>query len=174
MFQSDFLIFAILFISADPNVSVCHLSYPFGFMLIYTFYYEYNYRMKNYRADIIQYAKRKYKTRPEHLWARHPNYVVLRRDDNAKWYGIIMDVPRVRLGLGGDESVDILNVKCDAGMYDFLRGVPGILRGYHMGGTWVSVLLDGTIEISQIKILLDNSYNLVCGKKSVGYDLKNS
>lgn len=143
-------------------------------MLIYTFYYEYNYRMKNYRADIIQYAKRKYKTRPEHLWARHPNYVVLRRDDNAKWYGIIMDVPRVRLGLGGDESVDILNVKCDAGMYDFLRGVPGILRGYHMGGTWVSVLLDGTTEISQIKILLDNSYNLVCGKKSVGYDLKNS
>lgn len=143
-------------------------------MLIYTFYYEYNYRMKNYRTDIIQYAKRKYKTRTEHLWARHPNYVVLRRDDNAKWYGIIMDVPRVRLGLGGDESVDILNVKCDAGMYDFLRGVPGILRGYHMGGTWVSVLLDGTIEISQIKILLDNSYNLVCGKKSVGYDLKNS
>lgn len=117
--------------------------------------------MESYRPDIIQYAKRKYKTRSEYLWARHPNYVVLRRDDNAKWYGIIMDVPRVRLGLTGADAVDILNVKCDMGMYDFLRGVPGILRGYHMGGTWVSVLLDGSVSLPQIYALLDNSYKLV-------------
>ena len=108
--------------------------------------------MESYRPDIIQYAKRKYKTRPEYLWARHPDYAVLRREDNAKWYGIIMNVPRARLGLTGADAVDILNVKCDMGMYDFLRDVPGILRGYHMGGTWVSV---------QIYALLDNSYKLV-------------
>lgn len=117
--------------------------------------------MESYRPDIIQYAKRKYKTRPEYLWARYPDYAVLRREDNAKWYGIIMNVPRARLGLTGADAVDILNVKCDMGMYDFLRDVPGILRGYHMGGTWVSVLLDGSVSLPQIYALLDNSYKLV-------------
>ena len=117
--------------------------------------------MESYRPDIIQYAKRKYKTRPEYLWARHPDYAVLRREDNAKWYGIIMNVPRTRLGLTGVDAVDILNVKCDMGMYEFLRDVPGILRGYHMGGTWVSVLLDGSVDIDQVWALVNASYNIV-------------
>ena len=102
-----------------------------------------------------------YKTQPEYLWARDPNYAVLRRSDNRKWYGIIMDVPRVRLGLAGDGVVDILNVKCAPGLYSLLDKRDGILRGYHMGGTWVSILLDGSIELSQIYAMLHNSYDLV-------------
>ena len=120
---------------------------------------------KSYRPDILKYAKNKYKTSPEYLWAIHPHYAVLRRSDNRKWYGIIMDVPRVRLGLAGDGVVDILNVKCPAGLYELVKnGFHGILRGYHMGGTWVSILLDGSVERNQIYALLDNSYKLVATK----------
>lgn len=115
----------------------------------------------SYRENILQYVKRKYKTHPEYLWARYPTDAVLRRDDNRKWYGIIMNVPRARLGLSGNDAIDILNVKCDAGLYDFLCGEPGFLRGYHMGGKWISVLLDGTVATAQIFALLDNSYKLV-------------
>lgn len=116
---------------------------------------------KSLREQILQYATRKYSTAPEYLWARYPTYAVLRRNDNRKWYGVIMNVPRMRLGLDGNENVDILNIKCDADFYDFLRGENIILRGYHMGGTWGSVLLDGTVKINQIYALLDNSYKLV-------------
>ena len=119
---------------------------------------------KSYRDDILKYAAKMYKTQPEYLWARDPNYAVLRRSDNRKWYGVIMDVPCVRLGLAGDGVVDILNVKCDPGLYSLLDKRDGILRGYHMGGTWVSILLDGSVERNQIYALLDNSYKLVATK----------
>ena len=116
---------------------------------------------KSYRDDILKYAAKMYKTQPEYLWARDPNYAVLRRSDNRKWYGIIMDVPRARLGMDGDGIVDILTVKCAPGLYSLLDKRDGILRGYHMGGTWVSILLDGSIELSQIYAMLRNSYDLV-------------
>ena len=76
-----------------------------------------------------------------------------------------MDVPRVRLGMDGDEIVDILNVKCAPGLYELVKNdFHGILRGYHMGGTWISIVLDGSVERSQIYALLDNSYKLVATK----------
>ena len=62
------------------------------------------------------------------------------------------------------DVVDILNVKCDPGLYSLLDKRDGILRGYHMGGTWVSILLDGSVERNQIYALLDNSYKLVATK----------
>ena len=122
---------------------------------------------KSYRDDILKYAAKMYKTQPEYLWARDPNYAVLRRSDNRKWYGIIMDVPRARLGVAGEGTVDILNVKCDPGLYSLLDKRDGILRGYHMGGTWVSIMLDGSIELSQIYALMRSSYVLVGPRKKL-------
>lgn len=124
-------------------------------------------KQSSYRDEILRYAMDKYGTRPEYLWARCPNYAILRRADNKKWYGAILDVPRERLGLAGTDVVDVLNVKCDAGLYAFINGESGILRGYHMGGTWVSVLLDGTVAREQIFALLDASYKLVGPRKKV-------
>ena len=116
---------------------------------------------KSYRANIFKYVQKTYGTTPEYLWQKYPEYAVLRRMDNRKWYAILMSVPRNRLGLDGNDVVDILNIKTDAGLYDFLCGEPGFLRGYHMGGKWISVLLDGTVATAQIFALLDNSYKLV-------------
>lgn len=71
----------------------------------------------NLREDILRYARDKYKTEPEYLWRRFPRYAVLRHDDNRKWYGLIMDVPRKNLGLQSKERVDILNVKLSDPFY---------------------------------------------------------
>lgn len=116
---------------------------------------------KSYRANIFKYVQKTYGTTPEYLWQKYPEYAVLRRMDNRKWYAILMPVPRNRLGLDGNDVVDVLNIKTDADLYDFLCGEPGFLRGYHMGGKWISVLLDGTVTTAQIFALLDNSYKLV-------------
>jgi predicted DNA-binding protein (MmcQ/YjbR family) len=116
------------------------------------------------REKIYSFAAEKYGVEPEYLWKRFPGYAVLRRSSNSKWFAIIMDVPKSRLGISNDaDRVDIMNVKID----DFndleaLLFKPGILRGYHSGrGNWISVLLDGTVDFKLICDLLDSSYSAV-------------
>ncbi|MCD8153412.1 MAG: MmcQ/YjbR family DNA-binding protein [Clostridiales bacterium] len=118
------------------------------------------------RQQIFDYAKEKYGTTPEYLWARYPSYAVLRHQDNEKWYGIVMDVPKNKLGLQGTDVVDVLDVKCDPVMIDMLRQSPGFLPGYHMNKTnWLTIFLDGTVSDDQILDLLDMSYQMTAMKK---------
>lgn len=119
-----------------------------------------------FREDVLRYAHDKYKTEPEYLWRRFPRYAVLRHDNNRKWYGLIMDVPRENLGLHGKERVDILNVKLSDPSYaDMLIRQEGYFKGYHISrGNWVSVLLDGTVAMKEIHSLMDESF-IVTSKK---------
>ncbi|MCR5782853.1 MAG: MmcQ/YjbR family DNA-binding protein [Clostridia bacterium] len=112
------------------------------------------------REQIYSYVKEKYSAKPEFLWARYPDCAVFRHADNRKWFGIIMDVRRSRLGLEGDDLVDVLNVKLSDPMFaDFLARQPGYCRAYHMNKrSWVSVLLDGSVPFEDITWLIDESY----------------
>lgn len=122
--------------------------------------------VKTLREDVLRYAKGKYRTEPEHLWRRFPHYAVLRHEDNRKWYGLIMDVPRENLGLHGEGRVDILNVKlADTAYADMLIHQNGYFKGYHISrGNWVSVLLDGTVPMKDIQSLLAESYTVTSKK----------
>ena len=119
-----------------------------------------------YRQDILEYAKMQYHTEPECLWMRYPNYAVLRHSDNKKWYAVIMDVSADKLGLPGNEKVDILNVKCDPLMIGSLRMEKGIMPSYHMNkGSWISVLLDGSVDKELVFGLLQMSYEQTKAKQ---------
>lgn len=48
---------------------------------------------------------------PDYPWG--DENAVLRHTGNKKWYGLIMEVRRDRIGLQCDGTIDILNVKCD-------------------------------------------------------------
>ncbi len=118
------------------------------------------------RQTIFQYVKQQYGTEPEYLWLKYPSYAVLRRQDNQKWYGIVMDVPREKLGLPGTDVVDILDVKCEPMFADLLRQSPGFFPGYHMNKkTWISILLDGTVSDERIFDLLDASFQATADKR---------
>ena len=92
------------------------------------------------KEDLLQYAAKQYGTKPECLWLSKPNYAVLRHNDNRKWYAVLMDVPREKLGLSGEDSIDILNVKCDPLLAGSLRMEAGILPAYHMNrDNWITV-----------------------------------
>lgn len=112
------------------------------------------------REALTAHIKKKYKAQPEYLWMRFPEYAVFRHEDNRKWFAIIMDLPKNRLGLNGEAVVDVLNVKVgDPFFADLLVGQAGIFRGYHISrGNWISVLLDGTVGFDEICGLLDESY----------------
>ena len=110
--------------------------------------------------SVCSYIKKEYDTDPEYLWSRFPGYAVFRHLDNRKWFAIIMDVPRNRLGLEGDERVDIINLKLsDPMLIDFLTHEEGYLIGYHISnGNWISILLDGTVPLKDICNWIDESF----------------
>lgn len=114
--------------------------------------------MKN---DVIKFIKQEYGAEPEYLWKKYPTFCVFRHVDNQKWFCLMGTLPRKILGAYGDGAVDFINVKCDKENTDFLRGVPGILPAYHMNKqNWITVLLDGTIPIKNVKKLIQDSFGL--------------
>ena len=117
------------------------------------------------RQDVLEYAANQYGTQAEYLWANAPNYAVLRRADSRKWYGIIMDVPRKRLGLNGDGISDILDIKCDPFEREVLLNQKGFVPCYHLNKThWIGILLDGSADRSLVFQLIDDSYALAASK----------
>lgn len=113
------------------------------------------------RDDIFYYAEVTYNTKPEYLWRKYPRYAVLRNPHSGKWYGILMDVPKMRLGLEGNGHADILNVKCAPMFIGPFLERQGFLPAYHMNKkNWISILLDGSVPEDEILHLLDLSFDL--------------
>ncbi len=119
------------------------------------------------REEIYEYVKKQYGTVPEYLWKESPESAVLRHK-NGKWYAVLMQVEKSKLGLEGDTKVDILDVKCDADMVGLLTQTYGFLPGYHMNKKyWITMLLDGTVSEAKILDFLDMSYDLIDGMFNV-------
>ncbi len=122
-------------------------------------------RSKSLRNAVFELAREQYGTEAEFLWVRTPSFGVLRHP-NGKWYAVVMDIPRSKIGLPGDELVDVVNLQVDPVMSGSLRATTGTFPGYHMNKEkWITVLLDGTVAMEQIAILLDISYD-IAGAKS--------
>ncbi len=116
---------------------------------------------KSLREAVLAQARDRYGTEPEYLFEKFPGYAVLRHP-NRKWYAVVMDLPRAKLALPGEGMVDVLNVKCDPLLSGSVRQQPGIMPGYHMNKeSWITVLLEGTVDMEQIRLLLEISYDLV-------------
>lgn len=113
------------------------------------------------REEIFEYVKKQYGTIPEYLWSSSPDSAVLRHH-NGKWYAVIMNVERSKLGLDGDDTVEIIDVKCDPEMTGMIIQTYGFLPGYHMNKQhWIAILLDGIVGESKILDFLDMSYDLI-------------
>lgn len=117
------------------------------------------------KTDVLNWVEQTYGTKPESLWAKYPEDVVLRHESNKKWYAVFMTVKRSALGLEGEEPVDIIDVKCDTLEIDFLAQQKGFFHGYHMNKNhWLTILLDGTVELETVCGLIDQSFALTAPK----------
>ncbi len=87
---------------------------------------------------------------------------VFRNGRNKKWFAIIMRIPANRLGLKGDETIEIMNLKNYPDAVSMLRGIDGIFPAYHMNKeNWLTVILNGTVPLGMIFDLIDQSYNII-------------
>ena len=105
-----------------------------------------------------------YSTEPDHPFPGDAVSAVYRHAHNRKWFALTMNVPYRTLGMPRDGRVDILNLKCDPLLTGSLRGRPGFRPAYHMNrDKWITVLLDGSAERTDIEALLAMSYTLTAG-----------
>ena len=92
---------------------------------------------------------------------------VLRHGPGGKWFGLVMKVPRGKVGLSGDGATEVLNLKCDPLVsYGLRQEYPDILPAWHMNKQlWISVRLEGNVPEDVLKTLIGMSYDLTAKKK---------
>lgn len=112
------------------------------------------------RKEIAEYIYDSYGTEKESPWQDDPESVIFRHRLNRKWFALIMRIPKKRLGIPGEEEIDVMNVKSYPELIGSLRFSEGFFPAYHMNKThWITVLLD-VVDEDKIKTLLDISYEL--------------
>ena len=113
------------------------------------------------RDAVLNHAEEAFGDQPEYLWMKFPRDAVLRHRDNAKWYALVLEVPRCKVGLEGEGMVDILDVKCDPILIGSLLHERGFRPAYHMNkSSWIGLLLEGPVPPEDLFWLLDVSYGL--------------
>lgn len=125
------------------------------------------YKFKSRQArELISYVAAQYGRDLEFLWPRTPDNAIWRRGDNGKWFGGIFTVKKNRIIPGADDAnVEILDIRCAPDMIDFIVDKKMIFPGWHMNKrNWITIILDGRMDIGQIESLLDASYELAMKK----------
>lgn len=117
------------------------------------------------RSQLDKYITDKYGVTAERLFERNPGFQAYRHNDTKKWFAMIMDIPKSRLGLGVQDIIDVVNLKCDPLLIGSLRMEQGFYPAYHMNKeNWITVALDGSAPDDKIKMLVDMSYELTMKK----------
>ncbi|HFR3342435.1 TPA: MmcQ/YjbR family DNA-binding protein [Streptococcus suis] len=118
---------------------------------------------KDQSNRLAQLIKEQWGDLPDYPFAKLPTYGAFRHPSNNKWYALVSQIPRDKLdGSGSQELVEIVNLKVYGREMAELLSQPGIYPAYHMSKkTWVSVLLDDTVEDQTVFALLEKSRYLV-------------
>ena len=110
---------------------------------------------------LCAWIREAYGAEPEHLWPDYPDTFIFRHAKNRKWFGVVMEVERAKLGLAGAGKVFLLDVKTGPLLGGSYLGQPGIVRAWHMNKThWLGVLLDGSAPEATVRELVDLSFSL--------------
>lgn len=98
---------------------------------------------------------------PEFLWPKLPAYAVFRHRTKKKWYALIGGVPlnKVDHFATSVRQVEVLNVKVGKRNIDDLLSQTGYYPAYHMNKkSWVSIILDDTLQDDEVKQRICESY----------------
>ena len=111
--------------------------------------------------QVIRYVGEKYGDELQFLWKRFPGNAIFRRQDNAKWYAALLIVPRHKLGLDGEDAVDIIDLRIRPEELGALIDGRRYLPGYHMNKKhWLTICLDGSVPQEEIHRRIDESFAL--------------
>ena len=120
------------------------------------------------RHEILEYSLNKYNTKPIYPWTLLPEYAVLRHESSLKWYALFMNVDGQRLGLTPGRIYDVIDLRCREEDISSYLGKRGFLLAYHMNKKdWITILLDGSVDLEKIIELLDISFEITRDHKDL-------
>ncbi len=109
------------------------------------------------RKELENYIDDVYSTGPDYPW--FDDNAVFRHSGSRKWFALIMEIPKEKLGLREPGLIDVVNLKCPPLLIPSLTEEPGVFPAYHMSKVhWITVALDGSASDDTIKMALDLSY----------------
>lgn len=128
--------------------------------------FESNIFKTEYAVKIIEYIRKKYNNEIEFLWEKFAGNAVARRTDNNKWYLALLTVQKNKLGINSNELIEIVDLRADKKEVPELIKKDNIYPGYHMNKqNWITIILDGSMDIEEIFEYIDKSY-ILAAKKS--------
>ena len=108
-----------------------------------------------------------YKIKGDNPFEEDFDTTVFRHVVSKKWFALVMNISKNKLGFPSEEKIDVVNFKCAPEVIESLAGEePGIYHAYHMNKMhWLTVALDGSCDSDTVKWLLEISYDLTMPKK---------
>lgn len=112
------------------------------------------------RSELFSYMAEEYGCEPDFPFDKDFDSAVFRHKQNRKWFALLMSVPAFRMNLPGQETLQVLNLKCDPILRAGISQTKGICPAYHMNKThWISVLIEKADD-ETIKTLVQMSFDL--------------
>ena len=117
------------------------------------------------RKELEQFILDNYNCNTDYPWIKYPSFEVFRHINNKKWFALIMDISKDKLGLESNEIISVVNFKCDPILIGSLLREKGFFPAYLMSNNcWITVALNNSVDNDKIKMLLDLSYQLTADK----------
>ena len=125
--------------------------------------------MKTEREYVIEYALSLPLTSVDNPFSDDFDTTVLRHSDTGKWFGIIMNISRCKVGLEGEGRIDVMNLKCKPEeTFEAREMCEAIVPAYHMNKKhWISLVFNNSISKELMEALIDNSYELTRKKSRI-------
>ena len=119
------------------------------------------------RKQLEKHIAKTYDVYPDYPWEDHPDFAVFRHKDNKKWFALVMNISKEKLGLQSNDCIDVVNLKCDPIIAGSLRMEQGFFSAYHMNKTnWITASLNGDIPNEKLIALVDMSFAATEDKKA--------
>ena len=116
-------------------------------------------KFKNF-VELSKFMLDTYGIRADFPFSNDNEIGVFRHKKSGKWFCLFMQIPQNSLGVIGNKTISVINLKCDPELAVILHDDKGIFPAYHMNKKhWISVILDA-VPKSQVEDLIRESWNL--------------
>ena len=111
-----------------------------------------------------EFIKKEFGVELEFLWEKFPDCAIARRPDNRKWFAVFLTCAKNKLGLEGDEKLEVLDIRFSR------EDNPNLdekkyFSAYHMNkNKWLTIIFGGGLRQPQINSLIKKSYALALKK----------
>ncbi len=116
---------------------------------------------------ITTMIKEKYGDDPNFEWEKFSGFATFKNSSTNKWYGIIMNIDKTKLGDKENKEVEVINVKLDSKKIEELVKKEGFYPAYHMNKKyWITIILDDTLDDKLIMKYIDESHSYTVNNNS--------